>query len=266
MSKKTEPKHPYKVIYSLRWINSSDLIISEDYQRDEHKSREAQIVADFSEYVANEPKVSRRGGKYYVYDGQHTILARELLNGGETLDIYCKVYENLTEEDEAMLFAKQTGVSSKPTSGQRMKAYIFAKDDDAMAFKDATESAGIMLDLTGSRNENHLCCINTAWKEYKRVGQEHYIEGMSIIKEAWNAEGDSLKLYIVRAVISFVFAYRGKYDRRRLIRCLHNTKDPNIITNRIKSDIENPGIKKFIKPIFDIYNAFSPIGALPVAF
>ena len=39
------------------------------------------------ERIANEPKVSYRGGRYYVFDGQHTIAARKLLNGGKDLPI-----------------------------------------------------------------------------------------------------------------------------------------------------------------------------------
>lgn len=266
MSKKTKPKRPYEVIYSLRWINSSDLIVSEDYQREEHKSRVAEIAADFSEYVANEPKVSRRGGKYYVYDGQHTVLARELLNGGEPLDIYCKVYENLTEEEEAMLFAKQTGVSSKPTSGERLRARIFGKDEESIAFRNATEGAGIMLDLTGSRSDEHIGCISTALAEYRRAGEACYTEALSIIKDAWGATSASLKMYIIIAVTEFVRVYHGEYNRSRLVKCLRDIGDPNVITNIIKSDIVNPGDKKHIKPIFDAYNSVGLIGALPMKF
>lgn len=266
MNNETTNGGRYEILYSLRWINSQDLIVLPDYQRKQKDERVAEIVSKFNEYVANEPKVSRRNGHYYVFDGQHTVKARKLLNNGEDLDIFCKVYEKMSDEMEAMLFAIQTGVSSKPTSGERMKAWVFAKDENALAFKKATESAGIMLDLTGSRSDYHLSCINTALREYGRVGPEYYTAAMSIIKEAWDGAADSLKLYIIKAVVNFVYAYRNEYDRRRLIRCLRNTKDPNIISNIIKADIENPGVKKFIKPIFDIYNGFSPIGALPVKF
>ena len=51
------------------------------YQRGVQRKRVEMIAADFNEYVANEPKVSFRNGKYYVVDGQHTIEGRMAYNG-----------------------------------------------------------------------------------------------------------------------------------------------------------------------------------------
>ena len=82
--------------YQMRVIHSSKLIyLREIYQRGVQRKRVELIAADFNEYVANEPKISFRNGKYYVVDGQHTIEARIpriLRNGGRALPILCKVY------------------------------------------------------------------------------------------------------------------------------------------------------------------------------
>ena len=59
------------------------------------------IAKDFNEYTANEPKVSFRNGRYYVTDGQHTIEARILRNGGKDPPILCKIYTGLTMQQEA---------------------------------------------------------------------------------------------------------------------------------------------------------------------
>ena len=75
------------------------------YQRELNEDRVRRIAAEFDERIANEPKVSCRDGRYYVFDGQHTIAARKLLNGGRDLPIRCKVFYGLTESDEALLFA-----------------------------------------------------------------------------------------------------------------------------------------------------------------
>ena len=75
--------------------------IVDDYQKPLDKKRVAQIAAAFDENIANEPKVSYRNGKYYVFDGQHTVAALILRNGGRPLKITCKVYHDLTVEDEA---------------------------------------------------------------------------------------------------------------------------------------------------------------------
>ena len=92
--------------YEVMFISSSDLSVTRDtYQRELNSRRVREIAENFDERVANEPKVSARDGRFYVFDGQHTIAARKLLNGGRDLPILCKVYTGLTERDEAVLFA-----------------------------------------------------------------------------------------------------------------------------------------------------------------
>ena len=76
------------------------------YQRKFNARRALKIAEDFDERIANEPKVSYRDGRYFVFDGQHTIAARKLRNGGNDLHIKCKVYFDMTEKDEAMLFSR----------------------------------------------------------------------------------------------------------------------------------------------------------------
>ena len=79
--------------YHEMCLNSSELIVPRDtYQRALHPARVARIAKEFDERVANEPKISFRDGHYYVMDGQNTIAARKFLNGGEDLQIRCKVY------------------------------------------------------------------------------------------------------------------------------------------------------------------------------
>lgn len=84
--------------------------------------------------VANEPRVSCRNGVYYVFDGQHTIAARKVLNGNVDIPILCKVYNGLTEQDEAFLFATQNGEESKPTPGERMRAWLFGESKEAIGY------------------------------------------------------------------------------------------------------------------------------------
>lgn len=71
------------------------------YQRSPNPERVKRISHSFDERIANEPKVSLRDGRHVVFDGQHVVAARVDHNSGEELPIRCKVYENLTEQEEA---------------------------------------------------------------------------------------------------------------------------------------------------------------------
>ena len=81
-----------QTLYKLMEVSSRDLEIPDAYQRKLNTERVAKIVAGFNERIANEPKVSFRDGHYYVFDGQHTIVARKHMNGNNDLPILCKVY------------------------------------------------------------------------------------------------------------------------------------------------------------------------------
>lgn len=104
------------------------LEIPAEYQRKLNIPNVEKMSAEFTELIANPPKVSYRDGHYFVFDGQHTIVTRRAMNGGQDLPIICKVYEGLTEEEEAMLFSRQTGVSTPLTAGAELRAALVGKD------------------------------------------------------------------------------------------------------------------------------------------
>ena len=118
-------------VCEMRYIDSALLTPCAEYQRVLRTRKVEEISATFSEYVANEPRVSYRDGRYHVFDGQNTIEARIACNGGHDLPILCKVFHGLSKKDEALLFAVQTGISTDLTAGERLRADIVAEDEDA---------------------------------------------------------------------------------------------------------------------------------------
>lgn len=162
-------------LYRMMVIDSSEIIAPrEDYQRELKSERVKRIVSNFDERIANEPKVSYRDGKYYVFDGQHTIDARKALNGGNDLPILCKVYMGMSEKEEALLFARQTGESARLTPGVRVRAEIFGEDGNAVVFLKANADLGIELDYDQERGHMRIGCIKTAMNAYRRLGEERY--------------------------------------------------------------------------------------------
>ena len=141
-------------VCEMRYIDSALLTPCAEYQRVLRTRKVEEISATFSEYVANEPRVSYRDGRYHVFDGQNTIEARIACNGGHDLPILCKVFHGLSKKDEALLFAVQTGISTDLTAGERLRADIVAEDEDACAFVAATEATGATFALDGIRADN----------------------------------------------------------------------------------------------------------------
>lgn len=172
-------------------VNSALLIPRAEYQRVLHVEKIAHIAENFSEYVANEPKVSFRDGRFYIFDGQNTVEARRTCNGGMELPIRCKVFYGLTKEDEATLFAIQTGNATCLTAGERLRANLVAENPDALYFVGITSNAGVEFAYDGIRAPWKIYCIETAYELYKQYGCERYVEMLRIINEAWKGNVDS---------------------------------------------------------------------------
>ncbi len=245
-----------------RYIDSALLTPCAEYQRVLRTRKVAEISATFSEYVANEPKVSYRDGRYHVFDGQNTIEARVACNGGRDLPILCKVFHGLSKKDEALLFAVQTGISTDLTAGERLRADIVAEDEDACAFVAATEATGATFALDGIRAEWKIYCIRSAYYIYKNYGSDIYQEALKIIVEAWWGDSDSFLSGILHGVTRFVAMYRDEYSRERLIMRLGSVH-PKTITKNARKDTGNIA-DRHMKQILEIYNGSSRSLSLPV--
>ena len=100
--------------------------------------------------------------------------ARRTCNGGKDVTIRCKVFYGLTKEDEATLFAIQTGNATCLTAGERLRANLVAENPDALYFVRITSNAGVEFAYDGIRASWKIYCIETAYELYKQYGCERY--------------------------------------------------------------------------------------------
>ena len=254
-----------KTLYKLMEVSSRDLEIPDAYQRKLNTERVAKIVAGFNERIANEPKVSFRDGHYYVFDGQHTIVARKHMNGNNDLPILCKVYYGMTEADEALLFAMQTGYSAALTPSARLRANLRGEDKASGEFYEATEDVGFHVGFERGGGVGRIICINTAFAEFKRVGAEIYKEALTLLLEAWGGDPDSLRAEVIQGIFHFVELYHGEYDRERLIYSLR-AYEPKFIYAAGKAEKELRGVKRYVNLFYRIYNGRRKHSTLPMKF
>ena len=254
---------PYKEMY----IRSDLLEIPRNtYQRPLDTQRAKRIAKAFDERIANEPKVSMRNGRYYVFDGQHTVAARQERNGGKPLPILCKLYLGMTESEEATLFAQQNGESADLGAGIRIRAQIYAGDPIAIRFQKVTESVGIRVDFEQKRGTKRLACVATAFNEFQKVGPEKYMEALTLLLEAWDGDPDSLRAETVTAMCRFVDLYEGEYDRRRLIRQFRKYDPITIYRDGRSMNTHMAGYKRYLHAVWTLYNGSSVKAALPLKF
>lgn len=187
------------------------------------------------------------------------------MNGNNDLPILCKVYYGMTEQDEALLFAMQTGVSAALTPSARLRANLRGEDKASGEFYAATEEAGLHMGFERGGGTGRILCINTAFAEFKRVGAELYKEALTILLEAWGGDPDSLRADVIQGIVHFVELYHGEYDRERLIYSLR-AYEPKFIYAAGKAEKELRGVKRYVNIFYRIYNGRRRHEILPMKF
>ena len=254
--------------YQLLVIHSSQLVYPRElYQRGVQRKRVELIAANFNEYVANEPKVCFRDGKFIVIDGQHTIEGRILRHGGKDLPILCKVYTGLSIQQEALLFAEQNGFSAPLTAGIKLRAKVVGGDEVSKAFLAATNREGLEFNYDSLRlSDYRISCVGTALKLYNQMGEKIYCETLQLIVKAWGGKPDSFRAAVLRGMMHFVELYHGEFSEERLLRALRSIHPIDIYRVGVDNPMKLPGWKKYVFPIYTAYNGKGRKDALPLKF
>ena len=212
-----------KCSYEYKRMPAAWLETDFSYQRKIDAARVERIVNSFDPRLANEVKVSFRDGKFYVFDGAHTLSALKRIHGEEAFMVDCKVYYGLSYEDEAYLFALQSGESKDVAFNTRLRALMISGSQEATDFRAHTARAGFQLaDGAGSATKNTIAAIAKAYRLYKEYGSEQYVQILQLIADTWNGAAWSVTGYLLGGVAVFLREYGEEYNRTRFIRRLRS--------------------------------------------
>lgn len=256
----------YNTNYEYKQINSAFIFTDPDYQRNLDMNRVKRIVSNFNPNLVNPPKVSYRDGKYYVFDGQHTLAALKMKNHNQNLMVACRVFRGLTKEHEAELFSKQNGISRNVEKISQMRALYIAHDVDIVEFVNLTEKAGLYTNFTKGKAENKIVCVGKAFQVYKATTAGEYVEIMQIIKEAWNGSPESLNKEIIGGVYRFYRKYKGEFKHNTLVKQLSKVGPFVIIREGKAMGNAWNGDMRFAIQIFNYYNKGLKVNKLEPKF
>lgn len=238
--------------FEYKFVNTKHIIVSPQYQRLANPAKVAQILAEFDENLVNPLKLSFRDGKYYVYDGQNTMLALKAHNNNVDLPVYCKVTEGFTAEDEARYFEKQNGIVTAVTSNQKFRSAHFRGDPTICSIVDTASAVGFIVDFTSNQSPNHIVAVKALYNIYTKFGPGIYLETLGIIKAAWGGVYESLRKEILEGVAIFCNTYKGRYNRDLFIRKMAKVRPLSIITDAKIST--SYGSRKYAQRILAEYN------------
>lgn len=239
---------------SIQMVNTRKMVVDYDYQRKLDPLRVKKIASNFNPLLVNEIKVSFRGGKYYIFDGQHTTAALKLRNGNMDLDVSCKVFFGLTKADEAKLFSQQNGDLARAVpSNAKMKALYTSGDVDVATIKDIVEKEGLIFDFSQSQGNNKIICCSLIYKLYRSMPQTDLSEVLRILKTSWNGERDSMRGEIVEGLAILYTAQKNKFSSDHAIKAF-SKESPNSVIRAGKEFESSRGGIRFARALLRIYN------------
>ena len=229
-----------RVYVEAKLIPSHMLEIDPEYQRRIDMGRVEQMVEEYNPCVVNPLKVSHRDGKYWTFDGGHTLMMLKKVHEGEkTFLVECRVFENLTYDEERILFAAQTGLSKPISVNDKLNALAKASDPETLDLIRATNASGVNLAIREKKGVS-VCAVGKARTLYRNYGSQTYEDAVSLIMDTWHGGKGSLHANMLGGVTTFLDAFGEQYDRGRFIRKLKETAPKDILATakRNKADYQ----------------------------
>ena len=187
-------------------IPIKNLVSNQDYQRNLSTSHIARAAANFDLYQINPVKVSRRDGINYVFNGQHTIEIVALVSGTRETPVWCMIYDDLSYEHEADIFANQMKFVKPLNPYEIFMANIEAGSDTQLIIRDLVESYG--LKITNTKKEScSICAVSTLESIFTKYGFHTLDRVLKLTVGTWEGEGSSFSANMLNAVARVVVAY-----------------------------------------------------------
>lgn len=239
----------------INGVLNTRFILKDAYQRSLDEALVRKIVAHWNPNLMNLPKVSHRDGKYYVFDGQHTIEALKLKNNGKDLDIVCRIYSGMTYEDEARLFAAQNGISKNVTTMQKLRALYEAKDPDVVRVTDIVIEYGYAdpIKNNSSNCPNGFRTLPSALRIYEKCGEGRLRQVLKVITGAWGNDKDGCRSGILNGINIVLSLYMGEFKEADLINSLKRVSPVKLFADA-KADTAHSGANRFAYQIVRLYN------------
>ncbi len=191
-------------------IPIKNLVSNQDYQRNLSPTHIMRAAEHFDPYQINPVKVSRRDGINYVFNGQHTIEIIALVSGSRETPVWCMIYDDLSYQHEADIFANQQKYVKTLNAYEVFVANCEAGNDDQLTIKGLVESYGLEL---GSKNApNVICAVSTIESIYYKYGYHVLNRVLRLIIGTWEGEENSFSANILNAVTKLVVTYRERLD------------------------------------------------------
>lgn len=243
-----------RIGYQYTFLTSAVLETDISYQRRMNAAQVERIVEEFNPLLVNAVKVSNRDGRFFVFDGAHTLAALRRIHEGKPFMVECKVFSGMTYQEEAELFALQTGTSRAVSFDYKLRAKLAAETPKEKAFLEATEAAGLHLsDVQRSSMRYVIAAKATAQHIFENYGSDLYTDMLRLIVETWDAVEWSLSKPVLNGCAVFLNVYGDEYKRDRFIRKLAYTNADELAAIARRQNVKDQP-RQYALAILELYN------------
>lgn len=207
--------------YEYKKVSTGSILVDPLYQRELNQKKIDKIISQWNYDLVNEPKVSMRAdGKLYVFNGQHTTVGWKI-HEGEDAPIMCKVYRGLTWEEEKELFIKQNGISSDPTTFEKMRACYNAGDTDVRGMVVAAARAGVEVTFaTKSEAFGRCIAVSSLFSMYMCLSEKDFVTALLILTGAWQCQKEGYTEGFIKGMTNIFKKYNGQFTPKDMEKSL----------------------------------------------
>ena len=186
-------------------IPIKNLVSNQEYQRNLSQKHILSAASHFDPYQINPVKVSRRDGKNYVFNGQHTIEIVALVSGSRDTPVWCMIYDDLSYQHEADIFANQMKYVKPLTPYEIFMANIEAGSDKQLIIRDLVESYG--LKISSRKSPCTVCAVSTLEYIFDKYGFHILDHTLRLCVGTWEGDSNSFASNMMKAVAILLAVY-----------------------------------------------------------
>lgn len=165
----------------IRRIAADKLMVDAAIQRNLDQRRVAKMVGEYDAEAVGVLTVSRRtNGSYHIVDGQHRHAAARTAEG-DNVELTCRVFSGLTDQDEARLF-RWLNNTAKPQAIDLFRVKVIEGDKAATDIERMITGLGWEIRLS---NGGHSFAAITAAERVYKTDPTAVERSLATITRAW---------------------------------------------------------------------------------
>lgn len=191
----------------LTWVALGVMRTPTMAQREIQAGRVDHIAANMDLEQIGTPTLNRRGGLYYILDGQHRIEAYKqwIGEGWEHQQLHCFVYDGLSEEEEAETFLKLNDTLTVQAF-DKFRIGLNANRPEEVEIAAIVQRAQLTISRAAT-TEGAVAAVGTLRRVYRRDGGAVLHRALGIVRDAYGTSG--LDAHVIDGIGLLCGRYNG---------------------------------------------------------